>query len=92
MIAEAYLSRDFNGNFFDLFDFISEEKNGFTMHFQNKTLDGLVESIKNGCGCRICGANNSICKKILNEITYSNDKIAKIYTKVLAKELSKDSM
>ena len=87
--AEAYMSRRFNGNFFDLFDFFnSRQDNPFSMHLDNRVLDGFMENIKNNeVVCRTCGGNNNNCKNIAEQIKYYNEKEVKVYKRILKRNL-----
>ncbi len=90
-IIESYLKRNFDGNFFDLFDFLNSrqlDKQLFSFELDNRLLDGFLERVvSKNTSCRVCGGNDNTCKRIASQIKIRGEKYFNIYKSILSKEL-----
>lgn len=87
--AEAYLSRYYEGNFFNLFDFFNDrQEQPFQLTLDNRVLDGFLEEmIKRNGNCRLCGGINAKCREIADSIVCDKVNARRVYRRVIEKQL-----
>ena len=87
--AEAYMTRYYDGNIFNLFDFYNERQHQpFQLFLDNRVLDGFLQDLINKKqNCRLCGGVNTKCNAIASSITCDNKKAKKIYKQILENQL-----
>ena len=90
--VEAYMSRHYEGNFFNLFDFYNQrQEQPFYLELDNRKLDGYLEElIKCKVSCRACGGNNAKCKALASEIKCSNERKVALYKSMIKQQLESE--
>lgn len=89
-IAENYMKRRHEGNFFDLFYYMNTRQDtGVKLYLDNRILDGFAKAlIEKNIDCRTCGGRNVLCKKLAEKIEILNQSETKKYIKLLSASLN----